>query len=167
MGSHTKQSNVKHERRHDRLIQEVDHDPYKTKTKRVQPTVCPQCSAVYQKGRWTWGEHPGDAYRMLCPACLRIRDDLPAGCLTLSGGFFSNNKEEVLNRIRNIEEREQREYPLKRVMDIEEYNDYVTVSFTDAHLTRNAGETLYHAYLGDLDFHYAEEDNMLRVSWRR
>jgi len=75
--------------RNDRLIQEFDHDPYHAKLKLKEPTACPQCCAVYAKGRWKWGQIPEDAYETLCPACQRIHDKVPAAFLTLSGQFFS------------------------------------------------------------------------------
>ena len=38
--------------RGDRLIRKHVHDPYKTRLKLPDPTLCPQCGAVYSKGRW-------------------------------------------------------------------------------------------------------------------
>ena len=42
--------------RGDRLMRERVHDPYKTRLKLRDPTLCPQCGAVYSKGRWHWAE---------------------------------------------------------------------------------------------------------------
>lgn len=36
--------------RHDNLFQEHVHDAYKARTKPHEPTVCPQCGAVFMKG---------------------------------------------------------------------------------------------------------------------
>ncbi len=75
------------QRRGDRLIRERVHDPYKTRLKLPEPTVCPQCGAVFHKGRWTWDDRPPEAKEEFCQACRRINGKYPAGILTLSGGF--------------------------------------------------------------------------------
>jgi hypothetical protein len=38
--------------RRGRPIREREHDPYKSESKLPEPTVCPQCQAVYHAGRW-------------------------------------------------------------------------------------------------------------------
>ncbi|MHA1567890.1 MAG: BCAM0308 family protein [Alphaproteobacteria bacterium] len=154
--------------RHDRLLRELEHDPYHLKIKYKVPTVCPECDAVFQDGRWTWmAEPPAEAHEHLCPACLRIRDKVPAAFLTISGDFFSTHRDEILNRIRNYEERERKEHPLKRIMGMEEQDDGLVITFTDAHLARGIGEALHDAYKGELDYQYTKEDIMLRVYWSR
>ena len=75
--------------RRDRLIHEHVHDPYKTRLKLVDPSVCPQCGAVYESDRWRWGPAPADAGEQLCQACHRINDQYPAGEVHLSGEFLA------------------------------------------------------------------------------
>ncbi len=89
--------------RGDRRIQEFEHDTYKTKGKLKEPTVCPECSAVFHKGRWTWGPKPQAAHETLCPACHRIKDLYPKGFLTLKGEFLAEHRDEILGLIRNDE----------------------------------------------------------------
>lgn len=38
----------------DRRIVEHVHDPYKTRLKLAEPTVCPKCGALFHEGRWRW-----------------------------------------------------------------------------------------------------------------
>jgi len=52
-------------------------------------------------------------------------------------------------------------------MEIEEREECTVITFTDAHLTHGIGEALRHAYQGELDARYTDEDALLRVSWSR
>lgn len=149
------------------LMKEKNHDPYHSKNKLKEPTVCPVCSAVYHKGRWLWGRIPEDAHKTVCPACHRIHDKVPAGFLTISGDFYQQHKVEISSLIRNLEEQEKNKHPLKRVMGIEDIDNKTIFTFTDAHLTREVGDALHHAYQGELDYQYTDEDIMLRVNWKR
>jgi NMD protein affecting ribosome stability and mRNA decay len=163
----TKHNDYLRQGRRDRLIQELDHDPYHSKKKLTEPTVCPQCHAVFANGRWSWGDAPEGAHEQLCPACQRIHDRVPAAFLTLRGEFLASHKDEVMGLIRNYEEREKHEHPLKRIMAIEEGEEGTELTFTDAHLARGIGEALHRAYEGDIDYEYTKGDIMLRVVWER
>jgi len=60
-----------------------DHilDPYQLQQKLSDPTVCPQCGAVYHNGRWQWANRPEEGREALCSACRRINDKFPlASC---------------------------------------------------------------------------------------
>lgn len=155
------------QRRGDRLIRERVHDPYKTRLKLVEPTVCPQCGAVFHKGRWTWDDRQPEAKEELCQACHRINDKYPAGILTLSGGFIKGHRREILNLARNTEDVEKAEHPLHRIMEIEQRGNEIEVTTTDIHLPRRIGQALHDAYKGELDFHYDAEGYFIRVNWRR
>jgi NMD protein affecting ribosome stability and mRNA decay len=154
--------------RRDRMLRELDHDPYHSKLKIKEPNECPECGAVFHRGRWTWGDATAGAHQQLCPACLRIKDRVPAAFLTLSGEFLAEHRDEIDHLIRNYEERERAEHPLKRIIGSEEQEGGLVVfTFTDAHLARGIGEALKHAYKGKLDYQYIKEDIMLRVTWSR
>jgi len=153
--------------RRNRLIREREHDPYKLRGKLPDPTACPECGAMYRGGRWVWGAPPVDAHLAFCPACQRIRDDYPAGLLMLAGAFAREHRAEILGLARNLEQREQGEHPLKRIMTIHDEGDGILIATTDAGLARNIGDALRDAYEGDLEYRYTEEGTLLRVSWRR
>lgn len=152
--------------RMDRLIHERVHDPYKTKSKLPEPTVCPVCCAVFKDGRWQWVDSwPIDAHRQTCQACHRTQDGYAAGALTVSGAFALSHRTEVLNLARNLEQREKREHPLHRIMQIEEKPDSIVIKTTDIHLPHSIGEALRHAYKGSLEIRYAEESHFIDVKW--
>jgi hypothetical protein len=159
-------STTPHER-HDRLLQEWQHDTYKSKHKLAEPTACPECGAIFHDGHWQWGEAQADANQTLCPACHRIQDKVPAGFLSLSGTFLAEHREEIMNLIRHVEQREKAAHPLKRIMDVESQADGMLITFTDPHLARGVGEALRDAYKGELDFAYQAEERILRVAWKR
>lgn len=154
--------------RTDRRLRQHESDAYEAWGKLPEPTACPSCGATYRRGRWTWGAPPADAHRTLCPACLRIRDDYPAGVVIVEGEFAVAHADEIRGLARNLEERQSREHPLERILRIREREEGgLEIATTDSHLARGIGDALHHAYQGDLDYHYVEVENLLRVHWRR
>lgn len=155
--------------RSDRLIEEEIHDPYMARSKPKEPTVCPECHAVFEKGRWQWSsERPDDAQEIMCPACERIRDDMPAGILTLSGAFLDGHRDEIVRLIHNKEQAETADHPMKRIMALEDGPEgELVVKFTDLHLPRGVGDAVRRAYEGELDIQYTKASNLVRVYWHR
>lgn len=151
----------------DHLLESMEKDVYGQKGKLSDPTACRDCGAVYHKGRWTWGAPPADAARVQCPACRRIADDYPAGLVTISGDFALAHADEIRGLVQNIEEREKKEHPLKRIIAIDRESDALVVKTTNARLARGIGEALEHAYKGELDYRFTEAENVLRVAWKR
>ena len=153
--------------RMDRRIVEHVHDPYKTRLKLTEPTVCPKCGAVFHEGRWRWPSYPPgeDVRHEICQACHRILDDYPAGWLTITGDFAKGHKEEIVHLARHQEDLEKGEHPLHRIMGITEEDDRLVITTTDIHLPRRIGEALHHAYHGDLDFNYIKKSYLIRVRW--
>ena len=153
--------------RRDSMVEERVHDADKARHKLPEPTVCPQCGALFHEGRWKWGAAPPGAHQETCAACQRIKDDFPAGFITLSGQFFAAHREEIMHIVHNVEKRERPEHPFNRIMAIEEKDDGTLVTTTDIHLARGIGEAIHDAYQGDLEFHYNPEEYLLRVHWAR
>lgn len=157
---------LRHGRR-DRLLRELEHDPYHAKEKIGGTARCPTCGAVYLEGRWTWKPPESGTALHVCPACQRVADGVPAAFLTLSGAFVSEHAAEITHLIRNYEQRERAEHPLKRIMAERPTDRGLEFTFTDAHLARGIGEALHHAYQGELDYHYQKGEVLLRVDWTR
>lgn len=152
---------------HDRPLFERDVDAYKAKGKLPEPTVCPECNAVFHEGRWQWGDVPANAHRETCPACHRIHDNFPSGFVTLEGPFFNDHCEEIRRLIQHHAEHERTEHPLKRIISIENEGGAMLVTTTDTHLARGIGEAVRHAYQGDLKVDHVSGENLVRVHWSR
>jgi len=154
---------------HDRKIwgQEYQHDAYKAKGKLQEPTFCPKCGVVYHEGRWQWAVRPQHAHEELCPACHRTHDEFPAGFVTIGGPFFNAHRDELFHQIKNVEAKAKAEHPMERIMQFEVKGSGMLITTTGTHLARKIGEALHHAYDGELEFHYNEDDNLLRVVWER
>lgn len=153
------------EARLDRFIRERIPDP-KPDRKPLGSTVCPVCQAVFKDGHWQWLEFwPLDSPREICPACERIRDNYPAGLVTLSGDFIKSHRAEVVNLVRHHEQGERARHPLHRIISIEERPDTVVVATTDVHLPKRIGQALHRAYKGTLDLHYDLAGGFVRARW--
>jgi NMD protein affecting ribosome stability and mRNA decay len=156
------------QRRHiDRTFDDLRIDPYAERGKPRGPAVCPDCGAVFRRGRWQWGEPAGGARRQLCPACRRVREREPAGTVRLAGPFFAEHRDEIVALVHNEERREKRLHPLQRVMTMREARDALEVTTTDVHLARRIGEALASAYRGRLELRYSPDEYRVRVRWSR
>ena len=161
----SKQTEGGHAARHDRVVQEGQHDSYKMPGKLKEPTVCKTCGALFHKGRWTWGTKPTGADEIVCPACLRIEDKNPKGFVTLKGAYKDQHRDQVMGLIHNAEAQEKKEYPLARIMTIENRAEGLVVLTTDTHLPRRIGEALKHAHHGELELQYDKDEDFIRVTW--
>jgi NMD protein affecting ribosome stability and mRNA decay len=137
------------------------------RTKLPEPTVCDTCNAVFSAGRWTWKEPPAQYNHTVCPACKRCADNYPAGKIKISGDFYHEHHEEILNLIQNIEKQEKSERPLERIMLIRKAKSGTEVTTTGMHIARRIGEALSRAYKGEYSFQYGDGEENIQVSWRR
>jgi NMD protein affecting ribosome stability and mRNA decay len=153
--------------RKDRLIKEKRHDAYVSNSKLPEPTVCENCGLVFCNGRWTWKEKPAEALTSICPACRRCADNYPAGTIKLSGPFFQDHKEEILNLVHNVEKQEKSEHPLERIMTIKGERRTTRITTTGIHIARRIGEALSRAYKGDYSHNYANGEDHVQVFWQR
>jgi hypothetical protein len=154
--------------RRDRLMHEHIHDPYKTPQKLPEPTLCPDCGAVFHKGHWQWiTPPPENAHRTRCQACHRTHDKYPAGVITLSGGYVRTHRAELVQMARNREAEEKQAHPLHRIMSLEETPDSLVIKTTDIHLPRLIADALRHAHHGEPQIQYDKEGYFARVDWQR
>jgi len=152
--------------RGNRLVQETVHDPYKARRKSSGLAVCTECGVVFDRGRWAWRLPPAKVLEMVCPACRRIRDKVPAGVLHISGPILETHREQVLNLVRNEAEAEKKARPLHRMMEIAEQDDGLLLTTTDTHLPRRIGNALHQAFHGELALPYGKDARVFRADWR-
>lgn len=153
--------------RHEQLLQEFVHDSYQERRKLPEPTRCPDCHAVFRRGRWSRGTAVRGTYSARCPACRRVRERFPAGYVMLSGAFLEEHRDEILGLVRRCEEREASRHVLERIMALKETRQHVLVTTTGVHLARRIGDALHDAYKGRLNYRYNKADKLLRVDWSR
>jgi len=152
----------------DKPLREHVDDSYKSRGKFADGTQCPSCGAVFHTGKWSWQAKPGQSRQAVCPACHRIADGVAAGYVRLEGGFLARHRGEILDLVRNVEQREKAEHPLQRIMNIVDEDDgAVLITTTDTHLARGVGEAVRHAYQGHLELKFGEDENWIRVRWQR
>ncbi len=132
-------------------------------------TKCPKCELMFQDGVWKRGipEKRQQLHLQLCPACTQVRDRLVGGVIQFGGSFIADHRQDLLNRIRNLEKQAIEERPLERIIDIREVKDQILVSATTEHLIARIGKAVLRDFGGQLDLRYAPEDKYATARWHR
>lgn len=149
-------------------------DPYIVKTRNNHMAVCKKCHTVYYKKRWYIDE---DLYekkllmkkteRVVCPACRKIKDNFPGGIVKLRGAFLKAHKDEIINLIRNEEERARGFNPLERIIKIIDVNNELEITTTNEKLAQRIGKSLHKAYQGKIEYKWSNDTKLLRANWER
>lgn len=151
----------------------VHKDPYLPRGASGKTAECEHCGAVYMKKRWylnadAAGTVSATTAKVVCPACLKIRDNFPGGIVTLSGQFMTAHKDEFLHLIRNEEQRARGFNPLERVMSIKENGEgSLVISTTNEKLAQRLGRAFKKAFNGDVTYRWSRNDKLVRVEWAR
>ncbi|HSW39747.1 MAG TPA: BCAM0308 family protein [Acidobacteriota bacterium] len=132
-------------------------------------TRCPKCGLFFQNGVWKRAAATAtkDQQWKLCPACIQIRDKQIGGIVQFSGSFAHTHRQEIVNRIHNVEKQTREERPLERIMSLEEREGEITVFATTEHLVARLGKSIQRDFGGTLSLRYAPEDKFAFVHWRR
>ncbi len=148
-------------------------DPYLPRGASGKVSSCESCRAVYKNKRW-YG--PADAakivgtsvVKVVCPACLKMRDNFPGGIVTLRGDYVLAHKQEVIHLIKNEEERARGFNPLERVMSIKENGrGSIVVSTTNEKLAQRLGRAIKKAFHGEVAYNWSHDNKLVRVDWVR
>jgi hypothetical protein len=138
-------------------------------------SVCEGCRSVYMNKRWyadgdiaqTVAKKPGTV-TMVCPACLKIRDNFPGGIVTLKGDYVLPHKADLMNLIRNEEERARGLNPLERVIAVKENgHGSIVISTTNEKLAQRIGRSVKKAFHGEVAYHWSHDNKLVRVDWVR
>jgi len=126
--------------------------------------TCPDCHATFEHGRWQWKETTLSGFRV-CPACERMRDQSPAGVVTIEGAFPRSHRGAIMDRIRHLCDRAYLEQPLDRLMRIDEDDDIIRLATTSEHLARSIASALHASWHGTL--HVAPDAaGVPHITWR-
>jgi hypothetical protein len=146
-------------------------DPYLPRGARGA-AVCEGCQAVYQNKRWyRAGDHAKAGMpitKVVCPACLKIRDNFPGGIVTLAGDYVLPHKRDLLKLVKNEEERARGYNPLERVMSIKENGrGSIVINTTNEKLAQRLGRALKKAFHGAVTYRWSHDNKLVRVDWAR
>jgi hypothetical protein len=132
-------------------------------------TRCPKCHLIFMDGVWkrAASRNPGSNHWKLCPACTQIRGGLAGGVVQFTGTYAISHRQDLLNRIRNVEKQVLRGRPLERIIDIKEDRNRSVVSATTEHLIARIGKAIERDFGGVLELKYAPEDKLAFAHWHR
>jgi hypothetical protein len=150
-------------------------DPYLPRGASRKVSVCEGCSAVYQNKRWyaegavyeAAVKNP-ESVKLVCPACLKIRDNFPGGIVTLKGDYVLPHKQDLMNLIKNEEARARGFNPLERVMSVKENgHGSIVISTTNEKLAQRIGRAIKKAFHGEVTYRWSHDNKLARVDWVR
>jgi hypothetical protein len=147
--------------------------------------VCSVCSARYHNHHWALpatsarngsagvktngatGKAPPGGHRVLCPACRKLEEKDPGGIVRLSGDYWPQHRDEILNLIRNEEKKAMGANPVERILQIDEQDGYLVVQTTHEKLAQRLGRAIHKACHGDVEYKWSDDTKLVRVEWRR
>ncbi len=149
-------------------------DPYLLSEGNNGNSICDKCHAVYHNKRWYLDEEmyseksaQKKINRVLCPACRKMKDRFPGGILKLKGEFLQEHKSEILNLIKNEEQKARGFNPLERIMDISRIKSGIEITTTNEKLAQRIGKSLHKAYQGRIEYKWSSDTKLLRAEWER
>jgi hypothetical protein len=133
----------------------------------MKDIFCPKCGVVLEGGVWRWGNQtPLICKQALCPACQQIKEEKPAGFLSIKGSYFQENRSTMMSFISRQIEEQLTQKPLSRLMSLEELSkEMVILSFTDSELPQLLAEAIAQQFEALVDSSQANRNGIVRVSW--
>lgn len=157
-----------------RKSMDTSNDPYIVRSKSNVMAVCKKCHTVYFKKRWYIDEElyqkkilMKKVEKVLCPACLKIKENFPGGIVKIKGAFLNKHKQEIINLVKNEEEKAKGFNPLERIIKINEIDEGLEVTTTNEKLAQRIGRSLRKSYQGRVEYKWSHDTKLLRVEWER
>ncbi len=149
------------------------NDPYLPKGGIHDMAICRKCHAIYHNKRWYMDKalykrrrNDKASLRVLCPACRKIKDNYAEGFVMLSGKYLMEHKQDILNLVKNEEEKAMAKNPLERIINLDEKDRSVEITTTHERLAQRIGKKIHKACQGELQIKWTK-DKLTRVTWRR
>jgi hypothetical protein len=150
------------------------NNPYTPEFHFPDDTVCSHCGAIYFNQHWNRDDKrrdlvmaSGAANEIVCPGCTMVAERNPQGIVYISGDYWPQHREDILNLIRNEEGRGMATNPIERIIDIREEEDALIVETTNTKLAQHIGRALHKAHKGEVDYRWPDGDHLLRAYWER
>jgi hypothetical protein len=150
------------------------HDPYIADGHPPDGTICTHCSAFYENQHWNIDPKraqtlraSGAANEVVCPGCRKIAERNPHGVITLSGDYWPQHRDDILNLVRNEEARGIQTNPLERIIDIREDGKELVIETTNEKLAQRIGRAIHSAHKGEIEYKWPEGTRLVRVLWER
>ncbi|MBI5664059.1 MAG: ATPase [Nitrospirae bacterium] len=149
-------------------------DPYLMSELISGTAVCKKCHAVFISKRWSLDEDlysktvdRKDITKVVCAACRKVKDQFPGGIVKLKGEFLTEHRNEILNLIKNEEQRAKGFNPLERIMSINDIKSGIEITTTNEKLAQRIGKSLQKAYQGRVFYKWSDDTKLLRAEWER
>jgi NMD protein affecting ribosome stability and mRNA decay len=148
-------------------------DPYLQKISPSDMAVCKGCGAIYHNKRWSLDKKlktrsaGKKKVEVLCPACQKIKEGFAEGFVTIKGEFFKKHREEIINLMRNKEQRAMYNNPLDRIIEIKEKKDSIEIATTTDKLAQRLGQVIQKAFNGEIEYKWSSDTKLTRVVWTR
>lgn len=150
------------------------NDPYLSRRGLKEPAKCNMCQSIYHHKRWYLKDDPiarefqDESIRLtVCPACRKTREHFPEGIITLRGKFLISHKDEILHLIRNEETRAKGVNPLEGIISVKEMENFIEIQTTSERFAERIGKDIKRAFKGEVHYHWAHGDKLIRVEWSR
>lgn len=150
------------------------NDPYLPEGSYPDNTICSECGAVWHNQHWNWNDSlrdtlvaAGTPNEVVCPGCRITASRDPQGVVTLKGDYWLQHETDIINLIRNEEDRGTNTNPLERIIDIRREGDILVVETTTEKLAQRIGRAVHSAHKGDVEYKWSDGNQLVRVYWER
>ncbi|HEX6810420.1 MAG TPA: hypothetical protein VF384_02250 [Planctomycetota bacterium] len=133
------------------------------------PTFCPECRAVFARGRWTWKARlsvPADYClpEVLCPACQRVRDRDPVHVVRIEGVPRARARD-IEALARHVEAAERASRPQERLVQVASTRGGLCFGTTGVHLSRRLVAAILRAWKRQVEV-LLRNDVETRLRWQ-